>query len=130
MINWCPIGRSATPSEREAFVDWDTSFTPTYREDERGWLLQDLKSKKLNLEVKCGGDTSFDIYPAGWDKTYSLEHFPDYDIWFVGDKCEIGGNDKELFDYLYLKGKSFKTTGPDLTLQIIQEKIIPNLKKL
>ena len=129
MINWCPIGRSATLSERKTFVDWDTSFTPTYREDGRGWLPKDFKSSELDLEIKCGGDTSFDIYPIGWDKTYSLTHFSGYDVWFIGDKCSQGGNDKELFELLYTSGRSFVTTGPKLTQKIIQERIIPQLTK-
>jgi phosphomannomutase len=128
MINWCPVGRSAIPSERKAFIDLDTSHSPTLREQQRIALLKAFAD--LGLEIKIGGDTSFDIYPTGWDKTYSLKHFSGYDAWFVGDKCDIGGNDKELFDYLYYKGRSFETTDPELTLRIIQERIIPDLKKL
>ena len=26
-----------------------------------------------NVTVKLGGDTSFDIYPKGWDKSYCLK---------------------------------------------------------
>ncbi len=26
----------------------------------------------MNLSVKLGGDTSFDIFPNGWDKTFAL----------------------------------------------------------
>ena len=45
-----------------------------------------------------GGDTSFDIYPEGWDKTYAFKNFKDYDkIYFVGDRCGPDGNDFEIF---------------------------------
>ncbi len=79
------------------------------------------------IEVKIGGDTSFDIFPKGWDKTYCLKHFSDYEVWFVGDRCREGGNDKELYNFLWGYGRSFETEGPEHTKKLIQEKIIPNL---
>ena len=30
------------------------------------------------LQIKLCGETSFDIYPRGWDKTFALQHFEDY----------------------------------------------------
>ena len=128
MVNWCPIGRSAKPSERKLFVDLDTSYTPSLRERERKSLLKDDSLAAIGLSFKTGGDTSFDIFPEGWDKTYSLRHFPGYDVWFVGDRCQEGGNDKEIYDSL--KGKSFETQGPLDTVRIIKEEIIPNLTKV
>ena len=127
MINWCPIGRNAEPSERKAFVDLDTSLS--LRQKERETLLKTKKFLDLNLTVKIGGDTSFDIYPKGWDKTFCLTHFPEYESWFVGDKCNKGGNDLELYELLFTIGKSFKTTGPKETMDIIKNKIMPSLLK-
>ena len=50
------------------------------------------------VTVKLGGDTSFDIYPTGWDKTYALRHFGGRNVWFVGDRAHSPkGNDYEIF---------------------------------
>jgi len=74
-----------------------------------------------------GGDTSFDIFPTGWDKTYCLRHFPNYKHYFVGDRCERTGNDWEIYETLRGVGRGFETTGPQQTSQIIFDKIIPAL---
>ena len=75
-----------------------------------------------------GGDTSFDIYPTGWDKTYALQHFQDRTVWFVGDRCEENGNDKTIYDALQKHNRSFKTNGVDNTREIMLE-IISSIKK-
>ena len=121
MINWCPIGRNANTTQRQLFSKLDKSTTPTLRKREL-----DKVSYKINLRcndhvvVKLGGETSFDIYPKGWDKTYALKHFPGYTCWFVGDRCDEGGNDKEIYDLLKKENRAFKTTGPDITIKIIE----------
>ena len=73
-----------------------------------------------NVTVKLGGDTSFDIYPAGWDKTYALRHFDGKNVWFVGDRA-LGpkGNDFEIFKAC--EPRSFHTTGPEQTKEVIEE---------
>jgi phosphomannomutase len=81
---------------------------------------------KINLRcpkevmVALGGETSFDIYPTGWDKTYALKHFQDYTCWFVGDRCGEGGNDKEIYDLLNKKGRAFWTRNTENTAGIIR----------
>jgi len=118
MINWCPIGRNANHDDRAA------------------WKILDLKHKIREslldahfrdpvyecVEVKLGGSTSFDIYPKGWDKSFVLSNFnQEDDIWFIGDKCQLHGNDKELYDAIRLKNsdRSFKTNNPAQTIDII-----------
>ena len=124
MINWCPIGRNADQQQREAFVQWDTSFN--FRSIELLYLANLQRINELGLTVKLGGDTSFDIFPTGWDKTYCLRHLTDYEeIWFVGDRCGVGGNDKELYDHL--GAKAFQTKSPNNTISIIKEDIIPHI---
>ena len=124
MINWCPSGRKMSQADREKFIEIDKNFGPeTLRENFKRRLETKLKLENLQDKITCslGGDTSFDIYPAGWDKTYALKFFKDSDVWFIGDRCDEGGNDKALYDVLKNKNRSFKTTGPEKTKEIIQE---------
>ena len=129
MINWSPIGRNANPHQREAFIKYD-------RENDFRTSLKKTLETKLGLlcpnkiSVKLGGDTSFDIYPKGWDKTYTLQHFPDKTVWFVGDRCGPNGNDYEIYEYLRDDNLSFQTSGPLETGEIIRNKIIPRLTEL
>ncbi len=118
MINWCPIGRNASQQERDRFVRWDTSLN--FRSVELLYLSTQEIFKSNNLSVKLGGDTSFDIFPKGWDKTYCLKHMKSYDnVFFIGDRCGAGGNDKEIFDLLQ-PNNSFSTSCPDRTGEIIK----------
>ena len=118
LINWCPIGRNANDKERTLFKKMDKD------EDIRGKVIGELKAmleqKGLlrKLTIKFGGDTSFDIYPKGWDKTYGLRHFHGWDVWFVGDRCGEGGNDYELYEAC--AGQSYITSGPTHTKEIIE----------
>jgi len=124
MINWCPIGRNAKDSERNQFIEFDNSSSPTYRSSQLSLLNHKLSIHGVNVTVKFGGDTSFDIYPIGWDKTFCLRHFKYKDIWFVGDRCGINGNDKEIYDFLKSENRSFETENPENTKVIIENKIL------
>ncbi len=122
MVNWCPIGRDASQEDRKAWKILDRKHAIRKRMLERLNCFPVLK----NLEVRLGGDTSFDIFPSGWNKTFCLRNFEDSDdISFVGDRCDKDGNDKELYDAIKLrkKGKSFKTSGPKQTIEIINSVI-------
>lgn len=128
-VNFCPIGRNAGDKERKEFVDYDLKSSPSYREKIIHKMKEKFKSKNIDhlLEIKLGGSTSFDIYPIGWNKTFCLQHFPDWEVWFVGDKCKEGGNDKELYDALKKSGRSYETKNTYNTKLIIENDIIPNL---
>ncbi len=127
MVNWSPIGRNATQKQRNQFIKLDNSTSPTLRIKE----LEKIKYK-INLRcqkevvVKLGGETSFDIFPKGWDKTYALNHFKDYKCWFVGDRCGKNGNDKEIFDLLNKEGRAYWTQSTDETATII-DKIVQRM---
>ena len=129
MINWCPIGRNANSFDRQTFKDFLKK-----NDNFRQWQIKTLKGQLANREIsnslvlKLGGDTSIDIYPKGWDKTYALKHFSDLTVWFVGDRCTGDGNDKELYDVLLKDSRAFETTGPTRTIEIIEEMIIPRLR--
>ena len=86
-----------------------------------------LEQHKLlsKIKIKFGGDTSFDIYPKGWDKTYGLRHFPNWNVWFVGDSCTPEGNDYEIYNECM--PQSYVSSGPSHTEEII-ECILKNLR--
>lgn len=93
-INVSPIGRSCSYEERIQFNHYDMIHKIRHR------LIENLTPilKKYNLKAAIGGMISIDIYPVGWDKTYSLNFFHNEEkIHFFGDKTDPGGNDYELF---------------------------------
>jgi phosphomannomutase len=118
-INWCPIGRNANTKEREEFKKLDAE--EGLRDRVLGEMRAILELKKMNsgITIKLGGDTSFDIYPKGWDKTYGLKHFQDWDVWFVGDRCSENGNDYEIYNAC--GEQSYKSIGPEKTTEIIND---------
>jgi len=118
MINWSPIGRNATISERNDFIEIDKEKNIRKRVISELRAVLELKQMDKEVTIKLGGDTSFDIYPTNWDKTYGLRHFRGWDIWFVGDRCEKNGNDYEI--YQSCSGQSFVSTGPANTRELIK----------
>lgn len=116
MINWCPIGRSATEEDRSSWIKLDKEYSIRKKE------LCRIPSNPCfdNITIKLGGETSFDIYPTGWDKTYAWNIFQDYnEIYFVGDRCFPEGNDYEA--YIKAGNNGFITTGPSETIKIISK---------
>jgi phosphomannomutase len=76
----------------------------------------------MNLTFSIGGQISFDLFPTGWDKTYSLNFIGanEYDeIHFFGDKTYKGGNDHEIFSHPRVIGHT--TTSPEDTLEQCQK---------
>lgn len=96
MLNISPIGRNCSREERNDYekVDLERNI--------RKNMVQAMKKEfaDLNLTYSIGGQISFDVFPAGWDKTYCLKFLKkeDFDeIHFFGDKTFEGGNDHEIF---------------------------------
>jgi len=125
MLNWCPIGRLAGDSERESWIVADKENG--IREKIAKSLEVAFNKKNIPAVVALGGSTSFDIYPLGWDKTYSLSHYKGKEAFFVGDRCEKTGNDWHIFTELNDSGRAWKTSGPEETIKIIN-KIISKIK--
>lgn len=118
-VNWCPIGRQCTDEDRKEWCTWDKK-----QNIRNNWLAiarQGLDNANLeDVVIKLGGDTSFDIYPEGWDKTFAFKQFEHYDeIYFVGDRCDYSGNDYEA--YKKAGNKGYITKGPEDTKRIIKE---------
>ncbi len=127
LINWSMIGRDAKDKDREAFIkaDYDRNIRPRLLE----FLNENILSRlTCNVIGSLGGDTSIDIYPEGWDKTYALKYFNDFECWFVGDKCTESGNDRTIYETLKKSKTSFQTKGPLETIDIIS-RIIETLEE-
>ena len=124
MINYCPIGRNAGKKEREVWVSLDKQFNI------RNNILEKYfpeNGRWSDLSINLGGETSFDITPEGWDKTFVLKNFKDSDeIWFVGDRCTGTGNDRTLYEAInnIREGHAMQTSSPEETIAIIENKIL------
>lgn len=125
MLNWCPLGRDATFSYRKDFIAKDKERD--IRKNLHEALYRAMEEHGINnVTAALGGNTSIDIYPTGWDKSFALQHVvTGREPWFVGDRCEPGGNDHAIYDRLIKKNRAFSTTGPEQTIEIINKKIIP-----
>ena len=122
VLNWCPIGRNARDVDRKKWLSLDEK-----------WLIRELYINEFSGEfnpneitIKLGGDTSFDIYPKGWNKTFPLnkEPFSKYkQIYFAGDKCLRSGNDEELYKCLKEKNNcnAFQVNNPIDTIDLIKK---------
>jgi len=131
LMNWCPIGRSSMQSSRANFIsiDKEKKIRDNMIQSLKAYLIGDgFDISKINISK--GGQTSVDIYPTGWDKTYALKYFMESpsDIYFVGDACEEGQNDYELYMHQKKYNQAFITTGPTKTIAIIDD-IIKNFNE-
>ena len=137
MLNWCPIGRNAGLEDRAAWekLNHDNKIRSPIFKNLRSHIHQninhygDLAAADVELVAKYGGDTSIDIFPVGWDKTYVIEQtdvFSEYDrIYFIGDRCGHNGNDFEIYEHPETIG--FETTSPEETIKIVNKIITSNV---
>jgi len=118
LINVCPVGRSVSQEQRQAFYDLDQ------KEGIRRAFVEALEAEfpDLGLTFAIGGQISIDAYPKGWDKRYCLNHIEANtfdEIHFFGDKTDPGGNDHQLFKDPRVVGHSVKN--PDDTMRQLKE---------
>ncbi|KAI0313539.1 eukaryotic phosphomannomutase [Amylostereum chailletii] len=118
MVNVSPIGRNASIQERLDFLAYDKIHGV------RAAFVKVLQEKfaDYGLTFAIGGQISFDVFPAGWDKTYALRHVESEgfeEIHFFGDKTYKGGNDYEIFTDSRTIGHS--VTSPADTLKVVKE---------
>lgn len=92
MVNFCPIGRSADKDLRDNFVVFDKENN--FRENILKTLKKDLQD--VEVTIVLGGQTSFDIYPHGWDKTFMFKHLKSEEIIYFGDAFHNQGNDSSM----------------------------------
>lgn len=117
MINVSPVGRSCTKEERKDFFEYDKEHKVRARMCE----IMNKEFEEYHLYCAIGGQISIDIFPKGWDKTYSLQHITEKSIFFFGDMTEIGGNDYEIYSHHRVKGVS--VTGPDDTFDKVNSRL-------
>ena len=122
VLNWCPIGRNAMESDREKWIKID-----------KKWMIREMFIDQFRADfstdeitIKLGGETSFDIYPKGWNKTFPLnkEPFSEYKkIYFAGDRCLKSGNDEELYSLLKARKDcdAFQVNNPIETIDLIKK---------
>ncbi|XP_051983149.1 phosphomannomutase 2 isoform X2 [Xyrauchen texanus] len=118
MLNVSPIGRSCSQQERIEFFEVDKK--EKIREKFISVLKEEFAGKGLAFSI--GGQISFDVFPEGWDKRYSLgivEEDSYKTIHFFGDKTMPGGNDYEIFVDHRTIGHMVKS--PEDTLRICKE---------
>ena len=117
MLNISPIGRNCSRDERNAFEEYDKEHGI------RKAFVNALKEKfeSFGLRYSVGGQISFDVFPEGWDKSYSLKYVEnDYEkIHFFGDKCFLGGNDHEI--YIDERTIGHEVCGPEETIKQLTE---------
>lgn len=119
MINVSPIGRQCSREERNAFEQYDKEHKV------RAKMIEALKKEfpDIDLTYSIGGQISFDVFPHGWDKTFSLRHATKYsdfqEIHFFGDKTDPGGNDHEIFEDPRTIGH--KVSSPEDTRRMLSE---------
>ena len=119
MLNVSPIGRACSRSERNDYEKYDLEHK--IRETMVATLRAEF-GERFGLEFSIGGQISFDVFPKGWDKTYSLQFVENegYDeIHFFGDKTFKGGNDHEIFSDSRTIGHT--VTCPEDTQKICQD---------
>ena len=116
-INWCPIGRDANPIQRKKFIGLDLAFNLRIKS------MNDIKTRPMfhkKTVIKLGGQTSFDIYPKGWDKSYVFKNYEEFEkIYFIGDRCGPMGNDREGF--IKAGNNGIQSLGPEDTISILSK---------
>ena len=96
MLNFSPVGRACSQSERIEFYEYDKIHGIRLK------FVSALRDKfaDFGLQFSIGGQISVDCFPIGWDKTHCLKYLSDDShIHFFGDMTHPGGNDQEIFDH-------------------------------
>jgi len=117
MLNVSPVGRSCSREERNAFFAYDQEHGVRARLCE----IMNREFDQYGIQCVIGGQISIDVFPVGWDKTYSLQHIKEKTVVFFGDMTEIGGNDYEIFSHHRVRG--FRVNGPDDTFEKVNEQL-------
>ncbi len=117
LINFSTIGRNCPQNERERYYQWDKT------RKEREVICKKLMLNFPELEASVGGQISIDVHPKGANKSQILDDLSG-EIYFFGDKTEIGGNDYPIVERLNKEERKYKiytVPNPEKTLEILQK---------
>jgi phosphomannomutase len=118
MLNFSPIGRSCSQSERLEFFEFDKVHK--VRETFVAALYREFPKEDFGLQFSIGGQISVDCFPLGWDKTFCLQFLKEFeDIHFFGDMTHPGGNDHEIFAHPETQGHT--VTDPQDCMKQVEE---------
>lgn len=122
-VSWSALGQQCPPPIK---ATWDPD------QKKRLSMLPFLQVKLPDFEVRVGGATTIDVTRKGIDKKYGIYqmekylHVPLSEMLFIGDAIFPGGNDYAAVE----AGIDYrKTTGPEMTLELINELIEKNQVK-
>jgi phosphomannomutase len=125
MINWSPLGRDGVSGDRDFFEEYDAKNN--YRKKEIKRMKKFVSDRGIPVKISYGGDTSFDIFPLGWDKTLALKDVSEKEVYFFGDRCNPGGNDYEIYrEVSKTGGFAYHVDSPEETLEILLKIIQEN----
>ena len=116
LVNFSIIGRNCSQDDRLSYYKWDQV------KKERLSICEDLMTKFPKIEASVGGQISIDIYPKGKNKAQILDDI-NGEIYFFGDKMDIGGNDYPIARRLILENRPhtlFKVKNPNDTWDILK----------
>lgn len=120
MLNFSVLGRNCPFAERAKYNEWDNIT------HERETIACELNEKFPNYETSVGGKISLDIVEKGCGKGQIAlkirELYPDYEIIFLGDRTQKGGNDYPLAQTLKAMDKTevVAVTSPDDVLAYLK----------
>jgi len=120
MLNFSVVGRNASIEQRKEYNEWDNIYM------ERAKIAEFINQNYPALDATVGGSISIDIIEFGQDKgqtVHYLENAGATKIVFVGDKCELGGNDHGIIRELEKSNVAFdwyNVKGPEDTLRLIR----------
>jgi phosphomannomutase len=115
-VNFSVVGRLASLSQRQIYIDYDE------KNKERERIALQFNHKFPTLSARVGGDTGIDIFPKGHDKSQIIKDFSVKDrLFFFGDKMEPGGNDYPLKAAIETesRGECFTVKGWENTYKIL-----------
>lgn len=116
MVNISPIGRTCSREERKEFKELDS------KNKTRETVVKILQKEFPDFSFSIGGEISIDIFPKGWDKTYSIQHLEKEgirNIYFFGDMTKEGGNDFEIYSDKRVHGTT--VTSPEDTIEKVKK---------
>ena len=114
-VSWSALGQQCPPVIK---VTWDPD------QQKRLSMLPFLNISIPEYESRVGGATTIDVTRKGVDKKYGIYQMEQYlgvplsDMLFIGDAIFPGGNDYAAVEI----GIDYeRTTGPEMTLELIQD---------